>query len=181
MVRAAAGFGAHDPILERLLRQLRAGTLRLVNSGRAERTFLAGPDLGRALYAAAVRGRPGATYLAGGFDGTWRDLLTMAAAVMGIPARIASIPYDLAYVEAAVRWLRARGGEACWPNHYGLDMLAKSHVYDDAGSRRDLSWSPQVGSFDEGVMELASWSQQLPRVAAAPAGEESLSISPQDT
>jgi nucleoside-diphosphate-sugar epimerase len=181
VVRAAAGFGGYDPILERLLRQLRAGTLRLVNGGRAERTFLAGPDLGRALHAAAVRGRAGATYLAGGFDGTWRDLLTMAGAVMGIPARIGSIPYDLAYVEAAVRWLRARGGEECWPNLYGLDMLAKNHVYDDASSRRDLSWSPQVGSFDEGVMELVNWFQQRRHVAEPPSAEETLSISPQDT
>ena len=181
VVRAAAGFGGHDPILERLLRQLRAGNLRLVNGGRAERTFLAGPDLGRALCAAAVRGRPGATYLAGGFDGTWRDLLTMAAAVMGIPARISSIPYDLAYIDAAVRWLRARSGQECWPNHYGLDMLAKNHVYDDSGSRRDLSWSPQVGSFDEGVMELVNWFQQRRHLAPAPGAEETLAISPQDT
>ena len=92
----------------------------------------------------------------------------MAAAVMGVPARIASIPYDLAYVDAVVRWLRARGGEECWPNHYGLDMLAKNHVYDDARSRRDLSWSPQVGSFDEGVMELVSWFQQRRHLAAVP-------------
>ena len=46
VVRAAFGFGAYDPILERLLRQLRAGRLRLVNRGRARRGFLAGPDLG---------------------------------------------------------------------------------------------------------------------------------------
>lgn len=181
VVRAAAGFGSHDPILERLLRQLRAGNLRLAGGGRAERTFLAGPDLGRVLHAAAVRGRAGATYLAGGFDGTWRDLLTMAAAVMGIPARIRSIPYDLAYLDAALRWLRAHGGEECWPNPYGLDLLAKSHVYDDAGSRRDLSWSPQVGSFDEGVMELVNWFQQRRQAIEPPAAEESLSISRQDT
>ena len=62
-------------------------------------------------------------------------------------------------------WLRARGGQECWPNHYGLDMLAKNHVYDDSGSRRDLSWSPQVGSFDEGVMELVNWFQQRRHLA----------------
>jgi len=157
VVRAATGFGAQDPVLERLLRQLRAGRLRMVNGGRVERTFLAGPDLGRALHAAAVRGRPGATYLVGGFDGTWRDLLAMAGAVMGAPARIGSIPYDLAYIAAAARWLAARGGEECWPNPYGLDQLAKGHTYDDARSRRELSWSPQVGSFDEGVVELVKW------------------------
>ena len=44
-----------------------------------------------------------------------------------------------------------------------------------------FDYHAESGTFDEGVMELASWSQQLPRVAAAPAGEESLSISPQDT
>src|SRR5205814_2599124 len=117
-VRAAFGFGAYDPILERLLRQLRAGRLRLVNRGRARRGFLAGPDLGRALLAAALRGRPGATYLAGGFDGSWRELLTMAAAVMGVPEKIASIPYDLAYVAAGARWARARAGEEGGANPY---------------------------------------------------------------
>ncbi len=169
VVRAAAGFGAYDPILERLLRSLRAGRLRLVNGGRSQRTFLAGPDLGRALRAAALRGRPGATYLAAGFDGSWRDLLLMAAAVMGVPAKIASIPYDLAYIAAGARWLKARGGEECWPNPYGLDLLAKSHVYDDGHSRRDLSWSPQVGSFDEGVMELVKWFREFRHAAGAPA------------
>lgn len=173
VVRAAFGFGAYDPILERLLRQLRAGRLRLVNRGRARRGFLAGPDLGRALLAAALRGRPGATYLAGGFDGSWRELLTMAAAVMGVPEKIASIPYDLAYVAAGARWLRTRAGEECWPNPYALDLLAKDHTYDDARSRRDLSWSPQIGSFDEGVVELVKWFRSQPHPLPLDAGATS--------
>jgi len=135
-------YGAHD----HSLRQLRAGSLRLVSGGRAERTFLAGPDLGRALYAAAVRGRPGATYLAGGFDGTWRDLLTMAAAVMGIPARISSIPYDLAYIDAAVRWLRANAKKYHLdPNHFGAwGASAGGHLVALLGT------TGEVKDFDKG-------------------------------
>jgi nucleoside-diphosphate-sugar epimerase len=171
VVRAAAPFGAEDPVLGRLLKQLDGGSLRLVNGGRAQHGFLAGPDLGRALQAAAARGRPGATYLATGFEGTWRELLAMAAEVMGIPARIGSIPYDLAYLAAAARWVRARPGEECWPNLYAVDLLAKNHLYDDAHSRRDLSWSPQVGSFEEGVVDLVRWyrSQNPPRRRTEPA------------
>ncbi|MEP7104765.1 MAG: NAD-dependent epimerase/dehydratase family protein [Chloroflexota bacterium] len=169
VVRAAAGFGAEDPILGRLLRQLETGGLRLVNGGRAHHGFLAGPDLGRALAAAAARGRAGSTYVAAGFEGTWRELLAMASELMGVPARIGSIPYDIAYLLAAARWLRARPGEPCWPNLYGLDLLAKDHVYDDAHSRRDLSWSPQVGSFDEGVVDLVRWYRTVyPRPSVGP-------------
>ncbi len=157
VMRAASRFGAGDPILGRLLKRLERGSLRLVNGGRAQRGFLAGPDLGRALQAAAARGRPGATYVAAGFEGTWRELLAMAADVMGIPPRIRSIPYDLAYLAAAARWLKARAGEECWPNLYAVDLLAKNHLYDDARSRRDLSWSPQVGSYEEGVVDLVRW------------------------
>ncbi|HEX6349457.1 MAG TPA: NAD-dependent epimerase/dehydratase family protein [Candidatus Dormibacteraeota bacterium] len=173
VVRAAAGFGAWDPILERLLGELRAGRLRLVNGGRAQRTFLAGPDLGRALLAAALRGRPGATYLAGGFEGSWRDLLLMAAAVLGVASVVRSIPYDLAYLAARARWLGTRSGEVCWPNPYTLDLLAKNHTYDDGLSRRELSWSPQVGSFDEGVVELVKWFQRRPHPLPLAAGATS--------
>lgn len=173
VVRAAAGFGAWDPILERLLRELGAGRLRLVNGGRAQRSFLSGPDLGRVLLAAALRGRPGATYLAGGFEGSWRDLLLMAAAVLGVAPVVKSIPYDLAYLAARARWLRARSGEVCWPNPYTLDLLAKSHTYDDGLSRRELSWSPQVGSFDEGVVELVKWFQARPQPLPLDAGATS--------
>src|SRR5205814_7812295 len=145
-VRAAFGFGAYDPILERLLRQLRAGRLRLVNRGRARRGFLAGPDLGRALLAAALRGRPGATYLAGGFDGSWRELLTMAAAVMGVPEKIASIPYDLAYVAAGARWLRPRAGGGGWPHPYSPGPPAKNHTYAHARPPPDPPRSPPNGT-----------------------------------
>lgn len=170
VVRAAARFGGGDPILGRLLEQLEAGSLRLVNGGRARHGFLAGPDLGRALQAAAARGRPGGTYVAAGFEGTWRELLAMAAEVMGIPPRIRSIPYDLAYLAAAARWLRARAGDECWPNLYAVDLLAKNHLFDDARSRRDLSWSPQVGSFEEGVLDLVGWYRSQHPSPTSPAG-----------
>ncbi len=157
VVRAATGFGAGDRVLARMLAELERGSLRLVNGGRERRTFLAGSDLGRALAAAATRGRPGATYLAGGFDATWRELFEMAAHVLRVPARIGSVPYDIAYVAAMIRELRTPVGSDCWPNLVGVDLQAKAHLYDGARTRRELVWSPMVGSFDEGVLELCGW------------------------
>ncbi len=166
IVRPAVGFGAYDRMLVRMLGDLERGSLKLVNAGRARRTFLAGPDLGRALAAAATRGRPGATYLIGGFDGSWQELFALCAHVLGVPPRGHSIPYDLAYFAAVVRELRTPVGAECWPNLMAVDLQAKPHLYDTGRSRRELVWSPKVGSFEEGVMELAAWYRSLSEVLA---------------
>jgi nucleoside-diphosphate-sugar epimerase len=169
VVRAATGFGAHEGLLARLLGELEGGHLRLVGGGRVPHSFLAGPDLGRALAAAAQRGRPGATYLVTGFDGTWRELLEAAARRLGFTARIGSVPYDLAYLEAALRELRTAAGAECWPNLHTLDLLAKPHRFEGGRSRRELVWSPSVGSFEEGVGELADWYRSVaPQVLERP-------------
>ncbi len=164
VVRAATGFGAHDRVLGSWLGELERGSLRLVNAGRARRTFLAGPDLGRALGAAALRGRPGATYLVGGFDGSWQELFAIAAHVLGVPPRGQGVPYDLAYLAAGLRELRTAAGAECWPNLFAVDLVGKEHLYDDGRSRRELVWSPKIGSFEEGVMELAGWYRSLREV-----------------
>lgn len=157
VVRAATGFGAGDRVLARMLGDLERSGLRLVNGGHERRTFLAGADLGRALAASAMRGRPGATYLVSGFDATWREMFEMAAHVLRVPLRISSIPYDLAYVAAGIRELRTPVGGDCWPNLLTVDLQAKAHLYDGARTRHELVWSPQVGSFDEGLLELCAW------------------------
>lgn len=164
VVRAATGYGAHDRVLARMLGELERGTLRLANAGHVARGFLAGPDLGRVLAAAARRGRPGATYLASGFDGTWQELFAIAAHVLGVPPRVQGIPYDLAFLGATLRELRTPAGQECWPNLLHVDVQAKPHLYDGARTRRELVWSPQVGSFEEGVMELAAWYRSLREV-----------------
>ncbi|HEX6547522.1 MAG TPA: NAD-dependent epimerase/dehydratase family protein [Candidatus Dormibacteraeota bacterium] len=167
VVRPATGFGGHDRLLARLLAELEGGHLKLPEAGRVPHSFLAGPDLGRALAAAAQRGRPGATYLVSGFEGTWRELLEAAAAVLGVAPRIGSVPYDLAYLGASLRELRTAVGSECWPSHLSLDLLAKPRRLEGGRSRRELTWSPQVGSFAEGVAELAAWYRSL---APAPQG-----------
>ena len=164
VLRAATGYGAHDRILARMLGELERGTLRLANAGRAQRGFLSGPDLGRALAAAAQRGRAGATYLASGFDGSWQELFAIAAHVLGVQPRVQGVPYDLAFLGATLRELRTPAGQDCWPNLLHVDMQAKPQLYDDARTRRELVWSPQVGSFEEGVMELAAWYRSLQEV-----------------
>lgn len=157
VVRAAPGFGAGDPVFARLLALLEQGGLRLVGGGTQPRTFLAGADLGRALAAAAARGRPGATYLAGGFVASWREMLESAAHVLRVKPVIGSIPYDLAHLAAAIRELRVPVGGEVWPNLVSVDLLARPHLCDSGWTRRELVWSPQVGSFEEGLVELAAW------------------------
>ncbi len=169
VVRAATGFGAGDRVLARMLSELERGGLRLVNGGREPRTFLAGADLGRALAAAVTRGRPGATYLVGGFDATWREMFETAAHILRVPPRIGSLPYDFAYVAAAIRELRTPVGSDCWPNLLTVDLQGKAHLYDGGRTRRELVWSPQIGSFDEGLLELCAWYRSDVRLPAGTA------------
>lgn len=122
-VRPSQGFGPGEPVVERLLTRLAAGRPLLVGRGRARRTFLAGSDLGRAFVAAAVRGRPGHTYLLGGFRACWRDLLVSAAQALRLPTRLVEVPYDVAYLSAAARQWRTPRGRECWPNPYIIDLL----------------------------------------------------------
>jgi hypothetical protein len=35
-----------------------------------------------------------------------------------------------------------------------VDVLGRSHLLEDGISRRELSWSPTIGSFEEGLGEL---------------------------
>jgi nucleoside-diphosphate-sugar epimerase len=124
-------------------------------------SFIAGPDLGRALVAAGRRGQPGGTYLVAGFDAEWSGLIGAVAAALRVRPNVAGIPYDLAYIAATIRELRASNGQACWPNRYGIDVFAKAHLYDDSRSRRALTWSPQISTFEEGLAELMSWYRGL--------------------
>lgn len=150
VLRAAQAFGPGEPLAQALFGQASGGKLRLPGGGRAPRTFIAGPDLGRAVAAAALRGRPGGLYLAGGFDACWRELFEAAAEAAGYRLRILDTPYDLAYVRATLNELRSGAGTYCWPNLYAVDLLARPNLLDDAPSRRALTWSPKVGSFAEG-------------------------------
>jgi hypothetical protein len=58
-------------------------------------------------------------------------------------------------------------GAVVWPGIYATDALGKPHFYDDSQSRRDLTWSPSVGSFEQEMPRMAAWLSRLPEVAAA--------------
>jgi len=142
------------------------GRVWLPGGGRAKQTFVSAEDVGRACLAASDRGRPGHRYLVGGFDSTWRDFLASAARAVGFAAEIASIPYDLAYLRAlAIETITPAGG-VVWPGIYAVDVLGKPHQYDDSYSRRELTWSPSVGSFEQEIPAMAQWLTRLPVVAA---------------
>lgn len=153
VLRPAQGFGLGEPISERLLTGLAQGHPLLVG-GAPRRTFLAGPDLGRAFVAAALRARAGHSYLLGGFTGTWADLFKAAAVALKLPVRFYEVPYDFLYLQTAVREWRTPHGRVCWPNRYVVDVLGRSHLLEDGISRRELSWSPTIGSFEEGLGDL---------------------------
>ena len=166
VLRAAQGFGPDEPVSGPLLDWLLSRRLPLPGGGSAPRTFLAGPDLGRALYAAAVRGQPGGAYLVGGFLGTWRKLLEAGAAVMAVHAQVRRSSYDMAYLGAITR-LRTDAGRTCWPTPYVVDLLGRPQIVEDGWSRRELSWRPEVSSFAAGLAELPDWRPAAAREADA--------------
>jgi nucleoside-diphosphate-sugar epimerase len=169
VLRPAQAFGAGEPVLsyllDRLLRGwLLRGRLLLPGGGRAWRTFVAGPDLGRAFHAAALRGDPGGAYLVGGLKGSWRELISAVASELHIDAHVNRLPYDLAYLAA---WARATSGlplaQRCWRNPCVVDLFARSQVVEDGWSRRELCWTPEVTSFAGGLAGLGEWVRQSAR------------------
>jgi nucleoside-diphosphate-sugar epimerase len=168
VIRPARVFGAgEDWMLPRLMAAAVRGRVWLPGGGRAKQTFVSGEDVGRACLAASDRGRPGHRYLIGGFDSSWRDFLTSAARAVGFAAEIASIPYDLAYARALASETVTPQGGAVWPGIFAIDVLGKPHQYDDSYSRRELTWSPSVGSFEQEMPAMVPWLSSLPEVAAA--------------
>jgi nucleoside-diphosphate-sugar epimerase len=174
IVRPARIFGAgEDWILPRLMGALARGRVWLPGGGRAKQTFVSADDVGRACLAASDRGRPGHSYLVGGFDASWRELLESAVRAVGVGGTIVNLPYDLLYLRALAIETVTAPGAVVWPGTYATDVLGKPHYYDDSQSRRDLTWSPSVGSFEQEMPRMASWISRLPDVAAALAAEAS--------
>jgi nucleoside-diphosphate-sugar epimerase len=162
VLRPARMFGqGEDWMLPRLMRSLARGRVWLPGGGEVAQTFIAAEDVGRACLAAADRGKPGKSYLIGGFDATWRDLLESCTRAAGISAHIYSLPYDMAYLRAlAVETLTAQGAPV-WPGIYAVDVIGKPHMLDDSHSRRELTWSPSVGSFEQAMPQMAGWLSDL--------------------
>jgi len=168
IVRPTRVFGqGEDWIIPRLMAAMVHGRVWLPGGGRAKQTFVAAEDVGRACLAASDRGRPGHRYLVGGFDSTWRDLLISCARAVGFAAEVASIPYDLAYLRALGAETITPEGAAIWPGIYATDVIGKPHYYDDSYSRRELTWSPSVGSLEQDMPAIAPWLAHLPEVSAA--------------
>lgn len=168
VVRPARIFGAgEDWILPRLMSSLAKGRLWLPGAGRARQTFVSAADVGRACLAAADRGRPGHSYLVGGFDSSWRDLLESAVRAVGVGGTIVNLPYDFMYLRALAVETATAPGAVVWPGTYAVDVLGRHHFYDDSQSRRDLTWSPSVGSFEQEMPRMTAWLSALPEVAAA--------------
>jgi nucleoside-diphosphate-sugar epimerase len=168
IVRPARIFGAgEDWILPRLMGSLAKGRVWLPGGGRAKQTFVSAADVGRACLAASDRGRPGHSYLVGGFDATWRDLLESAIRAVGVGGTVVNLPYDLLYLRALAIETVTAPGAVVWPGTFAVDVLGRPHYYDDSQSRRELTWSPSVGSFEQEMPRMAAWLSQLPEVAAA--------------
>ncbi len=163
VLRPSRIFGrGEDWVLPRLMRSLARGRLWMPAGGRVMQTFIAAEDVGRACLAAADRGRPAKTYLVGGFDATWRDLLESCARAAGLGAEIVSLPFDLAYMRAFAAETFTPTGREIWPGVFGVDVMGKPHLVDDSFSRRELTWSPSVGSFEQAMPQMSSWLSDLP-------------------
>ena len=100
---------------------------------------------------------------------------------VGFAAEFSSIPYDVAYLRALGAETVTPSGGAVWPGIYGVDVLGKPRYYDDSHSRRELTWSPSIGSFEQEMPAMAPWLSRLPEVASALAepGETGGVTSPQ--
>ena len=163
VVRPARVFGpGEDWILPRLVPAMARGRLWLPGGGRALQSFIAVGDVGRACLAAADRGRPGRSYLVAGFDGSWRELLDSVARSVGIAFDILAMPYDLAYLKALATEAVTATGAVVWPGIYAVDVIGKPHYCDDSHSRRELTWSPVVGSFEQEMPQMSTWLAGLP-------------------
>jgi hypothetical protein len=66
-------------------------------------------------------------------------------------------------------------GAVVWPGVYTVDVIGKPHYYDDSWSRRELTWSPSVGSFEQEMPRMASWLANLPAVSEALGEQEATS------
>jgi nucleoside-diphosphate-sugar epimerase len=177
VVRPARVFGVGDDwILPRLMGSLARGRVWLPGGGHATQTFVSAADVGRACLAASDRGRPGHSYLVGGFDSTWRTLLESAARAVGLAADVLTVPYDLVYLRALAVEAITPSGAVVWPGVYTVDVIGKPHFYDDSHSRRELTWSPSIGSFEQEMPQMASWLANLPGVADALAPAEVTSL-----
>ncbi len=158
IVRPARVFGrGEDWLLPRLMVELSRGRLWLPAGGTKAQSFVSAADVGRACLAAADRGKPGRSYLVAGFDATWRELLEAATAALDMPLRVGSLPYDLAYLRALGDEVLTPVGALVWPGVYSVDVIAKPHFYDDSVSRRELTWSPSVGSFEQEMPSMVDW------------------------
>jgi nucleoside-diphosphate-sugar epimerase len=180
IVRPARIFGENeDWILPRLMGSLVKGRVWLPGGGRAKQTFVSAADVGRACLAASDRGRPGHAYLVGGFDSSWRELLESAIRAVGVGGTVVNLPYDLLYLRALATETVTAPGSVVWPGIYAADVLGKPHFYDDSQSRRDLTWSPSIGSFEQEMPRRAGWLSRLPEVAAALRAASPAATSPQ--
>lgn len=172
VLRPARVFGRdEDWMIPRLMLGLSRGRLWLPGGGRAAQTFIAAADVGRACLAAADRARPGHSYLLAGFDSSWRVFLERAARAVDIPCSIGSLPYDLAYLRALGEEIVTSTGALVWPGLYAVDVMGKPHLYDDSVSRRELTWSPSTGSFEQEMPALEPWLSRLVS-AAKPAAAQ---------
>lgn len=168
ILRPTRIFGqGEDWILPRLLGAAMRGRVWLPGGGRSSQGFIAAEDVGRACLAASDRGRAGHRYLVNGFDSSWRDLVVAAARAVGFAVDVGSMPYDIFFVRAVVNEMLAGSGRQVWPGTFAIDVLGRQHLYDDSHSRRELTWSPSVGSFDQDLPAMARWLSQIPEVAAA--------------
>ena len=170
VLRPARVFGqGEDWLIPRLMIGLSGGRMWLPGGGRAAQTFIAAADVGRACLAAADRGRPGHRYLVAGFDSSWAEFLVLAAHALDIRSTLSSVPYDLAFLRGLGEEIVTPTGAVVWPGVYAVDVIGKPHLYDDSESRRELTWSPSTGSFEQEMPLLAPWLSGLVSAARAAA------------
>ncbi|MEM7307374.1 MAG: NAD-dependent epimerase/dehydratase family protein [Planctomycetota bacterium] len=120
-------------------------------------------DVAAGIFLALGRGRRGARYLLTESNLTHRELLTLAAAELGVRAPRATAPRALWRLVAAgaVAWDRLKPQEEATPQ--ALRLLGAHFRFDARRAQRELGWTPRP--FAEVLADTVRWLRERGAVA----------------
>lgn len=182
LVEAYAGTGRHAVIvhptrvygpgpltdanaLTRIIALYLAGKFRLrLDDGDALADYVHAGDVAAGIRLAAVRGRPGAHYLLGGENASFRRFLDVVSRVAGSRRRVVALPPALAFAAAHAAELWGRLGGTVSVTREWVRVFLEDRRGDITPARRDLGYAPR--SLEDGLRDTIDWLGGAGRAAA---------------
>lgn len=113
-------------------------------------------DVAQGMLAAAQAGRPGEVYILGGANLSYKEIFTIIAGVVGVPAPRFAIPYPAAWIAGQFGDLYERtSGRDIGLNSATVRVSYLRHYYDPSKAIRELGL-PQT-PIDTAVERAAAW------------------------